>query len=84
MSRHQAVLVIWEDSYNGDHSWNQLSDLPKDPLAFAIRTLGFIVAENDTHLQLCMSISDPDEDGDRQICDLFTIPKGCIRDTIFV
>jgi hypothetical protein len=74
------VCIEWEDSYNGDHRWQPLSDIPKEPLQFAIKTTGFVVAESKKNIQLTMSITDPDPDGERQICDLFTIPKGCIRE----
>lgn len=81
VKRPPLVLVEWEDSYNGDHSWFRLSELPKAIEPAVLYTTGFLVQEQEARVTLSMSWQEmPSDDGhDARLCDLFTIPRGCIR-----
>ncbi len=76
--RPPLVLVEWEDSYNGDHSWFDLDEMPKEPIPAILFTTGFLVRECKKRITLVMSYQCDDHDGVRA-CDVFVIPKGCIR-----
>lgn len=81
LRRPQLVLVEWEDSYNGDHNWFRLSELPKVVEPAVLYTTGFLVQDGAERLTLSMSWQAmPSDDGhDARLCDLFTIPRGCVR-----
>ena len=79
--RPQLVLVEWEDSYNGDHNWFRLSELPAEIEPAVLYTAGYLVRDHPERVTLSMSWQDmPSDDGhDARLCDVFTIPRGCIR-----
>lgn len=81
MKRPPLVLVEWEDSYNGDHNWVRASELPERVLPMVLYTSGFLVRDHPERVTLSMSwhAMPKVEDDDAGLCDLFTIPRGCIR-----
>jgi hypothetical protein len=71
------VLVTWNDAYNGDHGWIDADELPEAIEGCRVRTAGWLVQESPAAIRVAMSMAElPSE---LQLCDLFTIPRGCIQ-----
>lgn len=79
MTRPPLVLLEWEDAFNGNHSWSDMDELPKEFRPVIIETVGFEIHRNAKRTTLAMTFQS--EDGERisRSLDLMTIPAGCIR-----
>ena len=75
------VLVEWEDAYNGNHDWFGIGALPDVFAPVICRTVGWLVREHAARLTLAMTVTDHGRGAEGTLCDLFTIPRGCIRAT---
>jgi hypothetical protein len=74
--RWPLAVVLWEDSYNGDHVWFRASDIPEAIGGNLLLTTGWLIQQQVDRLTLVMLT---DLSDDPQLCDTFTIPRGCIR-----
>lgn len=70
-------VIEWEDAYNGNHGWFDVSDLPDAVKPLMIVTVGFELQRNAERVTLAMSWGG--RDGNPTACDLFTIPIAMIR-----
>jgi len=78
MARPPLKLVEWEDAYNGNHDWFDVSSLPdEDVNPVVVITVGFELQRSEDRLTLAMSYQDSRDEP--QACDLFTIPVAMIR-----
>jgi hypothetical protein len=80
VTRVPLVLIEWEDSFNGNHGWFDLDDMPEEVRPVVFETVGFEVQRHPKRTTLAMSYRAPDgEERMEQALDLMTIPAGCIR-----
>lgn len=64
--------IEWSDSQTTMTGWCRDDDI-EDPVALYVRTVGFIVKENDEAILIAQN------DGRNQFSHLLTIPKSAIR-----
>ena len=77
MKRPPLKLIVWEDAFNGNHSWFKTSELPAEVTPLLVTTVGFELARTAERVTLAMSYQDSREEP--QACDLFTIPVAMIQ-----
>ena len=70
---YPIVYIEWSDSF-GTWSWGPLEDV-LEIAPSACRSVGFLVADTDSHVTLVTSLG-PEDSGNGSI----TIPKGCVTD----
>jgi hypothetical protein len=68
------VLVEWVDSSRGD-GWATIDSI--DPVAHAVRSVGWVVLENDDVIVVAPHHSDESRDAESQISGHMKIPKRC-------
>jgi hypothetical protein len=71
------AVVLWEDSYNGDHHWFRASEVPAEIVGHHLMTVGWLVRQSADRVTLVMSVGVTGDDP--ELCDTFTIPRGCLR-----
>lgn len=74
MTSRPLLLIVWEDAFNGNHSWFELESAPTDPEPVLVSTVGYELARTPERVTLVMSVAD-----NGTACDAFTIPAGMIR-----
>lgn len=72
------VLIVWEDAQSGTHRWTRDADLPDEFTPALVGTVGWLIREKGERITLAMGMS-VDSEGVREFADLWTIPRGCIR-----
>ena len=71
------VKVIWIDSFSSNQSWILLKDLDfEDTEPIRIETYGKLIKETEEYITVAQNYGIEPE----QICNLMTIPKGCIKE----
>lgn len=68
------VQVDWEDSRQPPAGWQWITE-KMAPCAVQCQSVGRIIAETDHAILLASTLSQPDEDGDRQMIGAITIAK---------
>lgn len=71
MKKRKLVIVHWIDSCGVSPSWQHLSDV-SDYEAVKIKSVGWIVHQDQRSISLCPNISKCD---DPQVIGVMTIPK---------
>lgn len=74
MKRLKPVIVVWRDILDHGADWQHEGDA--DPKPVLVRTLGFLKAENKTHVVIARDYYD--HLGKRVHGGLLAIPHGCI------
>ena len=69
----RPVKVEWIDSCTSNQNWFLLSD-ELDEDVIRITTYGFLIQETEEFLTIAQNYGENPE----QVCNLVTIPKGCI------
>lgn len=77
MARPPLKVIVWEDAYNGNHSWIDVDSIPEHVAPLLVTTVGFEVRRDSERVTLVMSYGDTRDAP--TCCDLFTIPLGMIR-----
>lgn len=71
------VKVIWIDSFSSNQSWILVKDLDfEDMEPIRIETYGKLIKETEEYITVAQNYGIEPE----QICNLMTIPKGCIKE----
>ena len=71
------VKVIWIDSFSSNQGWTLLKDLDfEDMEPICIETYGKLIKETEEYVTVAQNYGIEPE----QICNLMTIPKGCIKE----
>jgi hypothetical protein len=72
----KLVIATWEDS-SQPSAWQWLRRTTSWPV-IAIRTVGWVIHDDESVLVLAPSLSLPDEDGDQQVCGAMKIPRRAV------
>lgn len=72
----KEVKIIWIDSCASDSHWTLLEDGFDDVEPIEIRTYGVIIKETDNYIVVAQNYGINPE----QVCNLMSIPKGCIKE----
>ena len=78
----EILEIIWVDSCASNHSWLLIEDINKwkDVEPLLIHTFGIKVQEDENYVVIAQNYAfDPE-----QCCNLMSIPKGCIKETIII
>ena len=71
----KIVQIKWIDSCASNQNWNFIQDFDGDIEPIKIISVGFLLQENDDVVTIAQNYgTDPE-----QVCNLMTIPKGCIK-----
>lgn len=70
------LLVTWEDAYDSDHSWGNLSDWTPFG-AKMINSVGYLVHRDAGRITIAQNVDY--HDGELKIADCMTIPTGMVR-----
>ena len=71
--KHKPIYIEWIDSCGGSARWQFEEDIIHEVLT--IKTLGFLIKENDTLISVANSIAPETEHQTAQINGVMTIPK---------
>lgn len=74
----RAVKVEWMDSCSSNTNWALLSEFEAEIEPVYITSYGVIVQETDDFITIAQNYGINPE----QVCNLMTIPKGCIKNSI--
>lgn len=72
----KPIIIEWNDSLQPVTGWHMMDDLPTLDVA-KCKTVGWLVAENDSALMVAQNIADP-ESAQMQAGGLMRIPKCCV------
>lgn len=74
----KVVKIIWIDSCSSDSSWTMAEDVNTGIIQ--IETYGIIIKETDEFISVAQNYGNEPE----QFCNIMTIPKGCIKETVTI
>ena len=73
LSKFKIVFIEWEDSH-ADNEWKEYDDCLKDCKMSIVKSIGYLLVENEKYITISHSIAPKEE----LICDPITIPKRAI------
>ena len=76
----KIVQIKWIDSCASNQNWNFVQDFDGDIEPIKIISVGFLLQENDDVITIAQNYGTNPE----QVCNLMTIPKGCIKQIITI
>ena len=74
----KVVKITWIDSCSSDSSWTMAEDANTGIIQ--IETYGVVIKETDEFISIAQNYGSEPE----QFCNIMTIPKGCIKETITI
>ena len=76
----KIVKISWIDSCASNSHWNLVEDFDGDIEPIKIVSIGFLLQENDDIVTIAQNFGTNPE----QVCNLMTIPKGCIKEIVTI
>lgn len=70
-------LIEWVDSRGATDRWARINDLADHDCCKMI-SVGWVIAEDDTEMQVAPHVGIEDDVEDAQVCGVMVIPKRCI------
>lgn len=71
------VMILWEDSTRPTPAWQWVSQ-SRAQTPVRIRSVGWLIHDDDDAKTIVPNLSQPDDDGDRQMCGGMIIPTRAI------